>query len=465
LTGIGGSWNADGDIVFGQYGGPIMQVSAAGGIATPITVLDTSQRDVAHTEPQFLPDGRHFIYTRDLSTDIAISVGSLDVKPVEQDSRRLVQATLGGAFAPSSDRGVGHILFLRGRTLMAQPFDARHLKISGEPVRVAEERVQEYWDTGAFSASTNGTLVYLSPGNLEGRLTWFDAQGNVQANVGVPAPYFKLALSPDGTQALMSRLEADLPFSSWMVDLSRGTTARYELGAPDLQAAVWAPDGRSIIFSSARAGQMADLYEKKLDGPVDAEPLVSSNEWKFPLSWSPDARFLLYVSVGGETGDKLWVLPLQGDRTPVPLLRSEFDELDGRFSPAGHWITYVSNESGRYEVYVRPLTPDSLSSNNGIKWLISDNGGTSPMWRQDGKELYYIDLDGKLMAVSISVGSSFQAGVPKVLFRAPPRGPQKPGHPGMRWWSPSPDGKRFLFLVQEMQELRRSLFFSTGRRA
>ena len=136
LTGIGGSWNADGDIIFGQYGGPIMRVSAAGGVATPITVLDAAHGDVAHTEPQFLPDGRHFIYMRDRSTDIAISAGSLDVKPEEQDSRRLVQANLGGAYAPSSDPGFGQMLFLRGQTLMAQPFDARHLKISGDPVRV-----------------------------------------------------------------------------------------------------------------------------------------------------------------------------------------------------------------------------------------------------------------------------------------------------------------------------------------
>ena len=148
----------------------------------------------------------------------------------------------------------------------------------------------------------------------------------------------------------------------------------------------------------------------------------------------------------------MWVLPLQGDRKPLPLLRTEFDELDGRFSPDGHWVAYVSNESGRYEVYVRPFAPDPLPqgiSNAGVKWLISGNGGTSPMWRQDGKELYYIDLDGKLIAVTISAGSGFQAGVPKVLFQAPPVGAQKPG---MARWAPSPDGKRFLFLVPEKQE-------------
>lgn len=146
------------------------------------------------------------------------------------------------------------------------------------------------------------------------------------------------------------------------------------------------------------------------------------------------------------------MLPLQGDRKPLPLLSTEFDELDGRFSPDGRWVAYVSNESGRYEVYVRPFAPDPLPqgiSNAGVKWLISDNGGSSPMWRQDGKELYYIDLDGKLTAVKISAGPGFQAGVPKVLFQAPPRGAQKPG---MTRWVPSPDGKRFLFLVPEARE-------------
>ena len=453
LTGVGGTWNADGDILFGQFGGPVMRVSAAGGVATPVTVLDAAHGDVAHTEPQFLPDGRHFIYTRDLYTDIAISVGSLDVKPEEQDSRRLVQASLGGAYAPSSDPGFGQMLFLRGQTLMAQPFDARHLKTSGDPVRVVEEPLAPHWDTGTFSVSANGTLVYWSPGNVESQLTWFDAQGKVQGTVGSPAPYVNVALSPDGTRALVSKTEADLSLSPWMVDMSRGTSARYELGASaDTESAVWAPDGRSIIFSSSRAGQMEDIYEKQMGGAGDSQELVRSNEAKRALSWSPDGRFLLYLSIGGGTKYKLWVLPLQGDRKPLPLLRTEFDELDGRFSPDGRWVAYVSNESGRYEVYVRPFAPDPLPqgiSNAGVKWLISDNGGSSPMWRQDGKELYYIDLDGKLIAVTISAGSGFQAGVPKVLFQAPPVGAQKPG---MARWAPSPDGKRFLFLVPETQE-------------
>jgi Tol biopolymer transport system component len=455
LTGIGGTWNADGDILFGQFGGPIMRVSAAGGVATPVTALDKSHGDVAHTEPHFLPDGRHFIYTRDSSTHIAISAGSLDVKPEEQDSSRFVQANLGGAYAPSSDPGFGQLLFLRGQTLMAQPFDAGHLKISGDAVRVVQEPLAEYWDTGTFSVSANGTLVYWSPGNVESRLTWFDAQGNVQGTVGSPAPYVNVALSPDGTEALMSKAEADLSLSPWMVDMSRGTSTRFELGgSADAESAVWAPSGgRSIIFSSARPGQMEDIYEKQVGGAGDPQELFRSNEAKRALSWSPDRRFLLYLSIGGERKFKLWVLPLQGDRKPLPLLGTKFDEIDSRFSPDGQWVAYVSNESGRYEVYVRPFPPDPLPqgiSNTGVERLISDNGGTSPMWRPDGKELYYIDLDGKLMAAKISAGSAFQAGVPKFLFRAPPRGAQKPG---MTRWAPSPDGKRFLFLVPENQEV------------
>jgi eukaryotic-like serine/threonine-protein kinase len=453
LTGVGGSWNAGGVIIFGQFGGPIMRVSAAGGVATPVTVLDAPHGEVAHTEPQFLPDGRHFIYSRDLSTALTISAGSLDVKPEEQDSRRFVQATLGGAYAPSSDPSFGQMLFLRGKTLMAQPFDARHLRTTGDPVRVVEEPLAEYWDTGTFSVCANGTLVYWSPGNVESRLTWFDAQGNVQGTVGTPGPYADVSLSPDGKQALLSRFEADLTLSPWMVDMSRGTSSRYQLGAPaDSQAPVWAPDGRSIVFSSSRAGKMGDIYEKQVGRAADAEALVRSNEAKFPLSWSPDGRFLLYVSVGGETQDKLWVLPLQGDgRKPLPLLDTEFDEIDGRFSPVdGRWVAYVSNESGRYEVYVRPFAPGPLPhgiSNAGLKWLISDNGGTSPMWRKDARELYYIDLDGKLMAVAISAGSAFKAGVPKFLFQAPPRASD-----GRTTWAPAADGKRFLFLVPETRE-------------
>jgi eukaryotic-like serine/threonine-protein kinase len=444
LMGVGGSWNKDGTIIFGQYGGPLMRVSAAGGRATPLTVLDPSHGDVAHTEPYFLPDGRHFVYYRDLGTDGAISAGSLDAKPEQQDYKRLVQASLGVAYAPSSDPGFGQMLFLRGLTLMAQRFDARHLKISGDPVRVAEEPVAPYWDTGAFSVSANGTLAYWSPGTVESQLTWFDAQGKALSSVGQPGPYAAVALSPDGTRAFVSRAGPDLSTALWQFDLSRGTSTRFELDPSAVESnPIWAPDERSIIYGSVQAGQMMDIYRKQLTGPADAEAVIKSNEWKRPRSWSADGRFLLYVIEGSGTNNKLWVLPLEAGGKPVPFLRTQFEEPDGRFSPDGRWVAYVTNESGRYEVYVRSFSPGPPPSAGGDKRLISENGGSSPMWRQDGKELYYIDLDGKLMAVSLTAGSDFQAGVPRVLFQTPPRAPG---------WAPSPDGKRFLFLVPETQE-------------
>jgi Tol biopolymer transport system component len=445
LMGIGGSWNNDGVIIFGQFGGPIMWVSAAGGVAAPLTVLDASHGDVAHTEPYFLPDGRHFLYYRDLGSDGAISVGSLDAKPEQQDYNKLIQATLGVAYVPSSDPGLGQMLFTRKQTLMTQPFDTRHLKISGDPVRVMEDPVASYWDTGAFSVSANGTLAYWSPGNVESQLTWFDAQGKVLSTVGQPGPFGSLALSPDGTHAIVSQFASDLSQSLWLLDISRGTATRFDLNPSEAESAVWAPDGRRIIFGSIRAGQMNDLYHMNLNGAANAVAVIKSNEAKAPLSWSPDGRFLLYNSVGGGTKNDLWVLPLEADRKPVPFLRTEFDEPDGRFSPDGRRVAYVSDESGRYEVYVRSFSPGPPPSPGEGKWLISNNGGHNPMWRQDGKELYYIDLDGKLMVVSLSAGSEFEAGVPKTLFQALPRG-------DFAAWAPSPDGKRFLFQIPETQE-------------
>ncbi len=443
---VGGSWNKDGVIVFGQFVGPLMRVSAAGGVATPLTVLHPAHGDIAHIVPYFLPDGRHFVYLHPDGTSSGISVGSLDAKPEQQDYKVLIQASLGGVYVPSSDPGVGQMLFVRGLTLMGQPFDAGHLKTSGTAFRIVEEPLAAYLASGTFSASDNGSLAYWSPGSVESQLTWFDSQGKVLSTVGRPGPYGEVKLSPDGTQAIVSRFTPDHQYL-WLLDTSRGTSTRLELDqSADAFSAVWASDGRSIIFSYTQAGEnIADIYETHVTGGTGLEPILKSNEWKTPFSWSPDGRFLLYATGGGATKDDLWVLPLEADRKPMPFVRTEFNESDGHFSPDGRRVAYVSDESGRSEVYVRSFSPGPPASPGEGKWLISNNGGHNPMWRQDGKELYYIDLDGKLTAVSLAAGSEFEAGVPKTLFQALPRG-------DFATWAPSPDGKRFLFLVPETQE-------------
>jgi eukaryotic-like serine/threonine-protein kinase len=442
---VGGSWNRDGVIIFGQVPGVIMRVSANGGSPSPLTTLDLSRGEIQHDLPSFLPDGRHFIYLRHSSRagNSGVYVGSLDAKPEQQDSKRLVATDWGPAYVPTSGLGSGQLLFIREGMLMAQPFDARRLELTSEPVTVAEQ-VGTFIDGGFFSASTNGVLAYRTAGSGGGfQLTWFDQQGKVLGTAGGPSNYVSLALSPDGTRAVVSR--NDLTAALWLVDLSRGTSTRFTFGSSIALFGAWSPDGSRIIFGSNRSG-VYDLYQKLASGVKDEELLLKSSDNKFPLSWSRDGRFLLYRTSDPKTTKRdLWVLPFEGDKKPFPFLSTEFNNADAQFSPDGRWVAYDSDESGRSEIYVRTFSPDSTAaaSDTGGKWLISANGGSLPRWGGDGKELYYVAPDGKLMAVEIATSPAIRAGVPKALFQAPRSG-LSTHFPS---WDLTPDGKRFLFMV------------------
>jgi eukaryotic-like serine/threonine-protein kinase len=442
---VGGSWNRDGVIIFGQNPGGLMRVSANGGPASPLTTLDPSRKEINHSSPSFLPDGRHFIYLRRSSTpeNGGVYVGSLDAKPGEQDSKRLLATDWGPAYVPSSDPGFGQVLFVRDGTLMAQPFDTRRLELSGEPVTVAE-RVGTFIDAGFFSTSTNGVLIYRAGGAGADQLTWFDPQGRRLGAAGEPGTYLTVALSSDGTRAAVTRVGQNAGL--WLVDFSRGTSTRFTFGPADALTGTWSPDGSRIIFTSKSSG-VYDLYQKPTSGVKDQELLLKSGDTKYPTSWSRDGRFLLYrTSDSTTTKHSLWVLPLEGDKKPFPFLRTEFDNEDGQFSPDGRWVAYVSDESGRPEIYVRTFSPDSTAeaSDTGGKWLISTGGGREPRWRGDGKELYYLAPDRTLMAVEIATNPAFRAGAPKALFQAPP---QAVVTPFLQSWDLTPDGKRYLFLA------------------
>lgn len=196
-----------------------------------------------------------------------------------------------------------------------------------------------------------------------------------------------------------------------------------------------------------------DIYKKQMSGGADAEALIVSSDWKTPRSWSPDGRFLLYTTIGGGKKGEMWVLPLVDHLKPVPFLRTQFSAYDGRFSPDGRWVAFISDASGRDEVYVRAFSPAASGetiSADGNASLISNGGGQSPFWRQDGKELYYIAPHRKVMAVDVTTTqTAFQANTPRVLFQAPP---STTDQFGLTKWASSPDGKRFLFLVPESQE-------------
>jgi len=327
---------------------------------------------------------------------------------------------------------------------MAQPFDARRFEFTGDAVPV-EEHVGHYINGGEFSASKNGALVYRAEGaSAESQPKWFDRHGKIVGTVGDSDVYFFPAISPDGNRIVVGRGPSEHG-ALWIFDSSQGTNTRFTFGSSSVANPIWSPDGTRIIFSSNPSG-IWDIYQKLASGAAGEDLLLKSSENKWPSDESHDGRFLLYYALDPRTKDDIWVLPLKSNRTPFAFLRTPFDELNAHFSPDGHWVAYESNESGRNEIYVRPFSPDSSAadaSGAGAKWQVSYGGGVLPLWSADGKELYYLTSDARLMEVDVATSPAFQAGTPKFLFQAPPLGLL----PSVRTTGKyTVDGKRFLFI-------------------
>jgi eukaryotic-like serine/threonine-protein kinase len=447
---LGGSWNADGTIIFGQAGGAIMKVPASGGIASPVTVVDSSRGEIDHLFPTFLPDGRHFIYLRSSSYAqfSGIYIGSIDDKPDGQNLKRLQESDTSAEYVPSSDPAWGELLFVRNEALMAQRFDVRLMKLVDEPVTVVDH-VGTFRSVAEFQAS-NDVLIYktsVTTGNLQ--LAWLDRQGKSIGTVGdASATYASVSISPDGKRVLESRF--DQTFVVWQDDLATGTSTRFTFGSAYAVGGAWSPDGSQIVFSSSPKG-VFDLYQKPANGAHEGELLLHTDESKTATDWSRDGRFLLYNSTNPQTKNDIWVLPLAGDKKPAPFLKTEYNEAGGHFSPDGRFVAYRSDESGRNEIYVRTFSLDALASGEatGGKWQVSTEGGTEPRWRRDGKELYFISGDGKLMAADVNVGSNFQSAAPKALFSLSGIGASPGIFPA---WDAAPDGTRFLFPKVEGRE-------------
>jgi eukaryotic-like serine/threonine-protein kinase len=431
----GAGWNSDGVIIAGG-GGPILRVSASGGQTTAVTALATGE--TAHRWPQFLPDGKHFLYLR-TSSDAAkagVYVGSIDAQPNQQSMQRLLASDRQAYFAPVPGGGTGHLIFLRGATLMAQPFDPSKMTLSGEPAAIADG-VDSYPGTthGLFSVSDTGTLVYRGGTGAQTVLTWFDQQGNPAGTLGDPGDYSSPAISPDGSRVAVA-MGPPASRDIWILDVARGASTRFTFDPARDDYPAWSPDGKNIAFSSTRGGQ-ADLYIKPADGSGEEKLLLKTEEPKYDERWTKDGRFLLFTSTGPKTAPDMWALPFGGDAKPVSLLQTQFDERFASVSPDGRWLAYLSAESGSAEIYVRPFTPEAPAG-TGAKWLVSKGGGIRPIWRPDGKELFYLTLANQVMAVDIDTSKGFQAGTPRRMFIAPPGTTNTS-------WDLSPDGKRFLF--------------------
>ena len=295
---------------------------------------------------------------------------------------------------------------------MAQALDLRRLQPSGDASPVADGLGLSVFPS--FSASPTGILVYRPGGANIAPITqvgWYDRNGKLLETVGEPARLNTLALSPDGKRIAESRYDSDLNMNLWIDEVSDGTATRFTFTQTALDwFAVWSPDGRQIVWSSNREGT-SDLYRKSSSGVGQDELLLKTSEVKYANDWSRDGRFLLFSSYG--KASDIWFLPMTGDdRKPRIYLQTEFDESQPRFSPDGRFVAFTSNESGQHEVYVRPF-PDA----NAGKWMVSTGGGKQPQWRADGKDLFYISADSKMMAVDVSLNPSFRSGTPATLFR------------------------------------------------
>jgi Tol biopolymer transport system component/predicted Ser/Thr protein kinase len=404
----GGTWNRDGVIVFSpSFQGPLFRVAATGGDPTPATVLDAARKEQTHRWPTFLPDGRHFLYYASRGSGEEpgeILVGSLD----RAAAKRLTRSSSLAVFAEP-----GYLLFGRGKTIFAQPFDPDRIRLSGGPSAVAEQ-VSSYGGVSGlrvFSVSRTGLLVYKSGTAQGSRLVWLDRAGHELGAVGVAANYYAPRLSPDGSRLAAQRMDPDATTGDiWLTDFARNVTSRFTFTGADDTLPLWSPDGKRLFFSSSREG-VSNLYQASSDRPGSEEPLLRTAAWKAIDDVSPDGKFLVYETIDPKTRIDLWVLPLSGNRTPRPLVATPFGEFAAQFSPDGRWIAYTSNESGRNEVYVQAFPGP------GGKWQISTAGGGTPKWRKDGRELFYVGGDGRLMVASVRLDPSFESTSPVALFK------------------------------------------------
>jgi Tol biopolymer transport system component len=428
------TWNAEGIILFARarVRGPLMRVSASGGDATEAPTPGITADIFA---PSFLPDGGRFLFTSVAPANAAgIYLGSLDGRA----PTRLVSDVSPARFMSASPgsveagRGGGWLVWQRAGSMFAQPLDVTKGALTGEALKVADE---------VIASSTGAAFIAYRTGDsaVQRQLTWFDAQGKPLGTIGEPGALGSFALSPDGKSVAVTVNSSPVSQSTdlWIVEVTRGLRTRFTFARAQESRPVWSPDGRVVAFTSLRNGH-SDLFKKSLDGAVGSEEVLYADDRdKSLISWSPDGHYVLFSSESPKTKSDLWVLPLTGDRKPFPFAQTEFNETQGAFSPDGRWIAFVSDESGTAEIYAAPFPGPGAKRLISTKQAGLGNGGV-PVWRPDGKQIFYIAPDRTLMAVDVSVtGTTLDASLARKLFGPIPA-------VGGRNYALSADGKRFL---------------------
>jgi eukaryotic-like serine/threonine-protein kinase len=424
----GASWGSQGIIAFAPTQvGALQQMQEAGGTPQPLTHFEKA--DATHRWPEFLPGGRALLFAA-APNSINFSIGQIAVQLVGTGERRnLIQAGMSPRYAPS-----GHLIYAQGGSLMAVPFDPQRLATTGTAIPVVEGVLQSPFSGAVqYSFSNSGSLVYISGGlqSAQNRLVWVNRKGIEQPLAAPPRAYLNPRLSPDGRRVGVTITEQDSHI--WTYDL-RETFTRLTFEGNANNGAVWTPDGKRITFSTNPKGGPLNIYWLLADGSGGLERLTTSQYLNAPMSWSPDGKLLAFFEVNPTTQRDIWVLRMS-DRKLLPFLQTPFNEAVPRFSPDGRWLAYISDESGRYEIYVQSYPGP------GGKWQISTEGGTEPAWNGNGRELFYRNGD-KMMAVDIATQPGFAAGTPRMLFEG--RYERAP-FPSTNY-DVSPDGQRFLML-------------------
>jgi Tol biopolymer transport system component len=417
-TGGGGTWNRDDVILFAPAAageGGLVRVPASGGTSTPVTALDPAGGETNHLWPQFLPDGRRYLFTIAGRDTPGLYLGELDST---KRTMLIGGQEFRGEYSRFEYTPAGYLLYVRHRALMAQPFDVARLSTTGTPTQIADHVLNEGPGSAAFSVSNNGVLAFWGGAvPPDTQLTWVNRAGVATGTVGPPGGYYTLALAPDERTVAVSRFEANertLAIALWLIDVQRNTSTKFTFGIA-ANYPTWSRDGSQITFMSPRSGPPS-LFRRPVRNAGPEEQLVRTLASSMPTDWSPDGRTLIYQSIDSVTGWDLWLLPGADPRTPVPFLRGASNETDGRISPDGRWLAYVSDESGAPEVYI------SAFPNGGAKASISTGGGHTPRWRADGGELFYVSGTRRLMAVpmrSAGNGASMEAGLATPLFEMP----------------------------------------------
>ena len=425
--GRGASWNQNGVIIFAPRNRSLIyRVSASGGSPTPVTQFGAFAG--SHRWPSFLPDGRHFLFTS-LGAGGggrgAVIMGFLDSK---QEKHLFDFDSVGSNVVYASP---GYLLYVRESNLFARPFDASRLAVSGEPILAGDQiSFAEGVVHADFSASPQGVIAYRNSTLVPSRLLWRDREGKEIGSVGEPAYFRTPRLSPDGRRISVVVLDPRTQQGDVWIYGERESAIRFTFQPGGYRGLAWSPDGQRVAFAFARA-----VSVKASSGAGSEEKLVESPGLKFVSDWSPDGRYIVYGEIAGESGSDLVSLPLSGDRKPVPVVATPFNEGDGRLSFDGKWVAYVSDESGREEVYIRPFPGP------GSAIRVSTGGGRAPRWRRDGRELFYMANDRRLMAVEIKGSSPLESGRIQPLFEAPSVRESLPFEAG---YDVTPDGQRFL---------------------